>query len=208
MSSPMQIHKEKSENRVDETRGSPKRSRKGKKKERKAGRGVNEGKRHCLESPFLLLPCCSRLQPCDRGKLVPGVLAPCVLDHLIITHSHDLLHALRATRFHKTDKVGLIKKLIGDNIQPMIQDIPGMQAPEQITSLVSALQWWAAQPPGTVTTPPTQTVILIHLPSASTPTLLHIGSKQPTTAIYLQQFTQHHTASRQPPGCSPGLTWP
>ena len=62
-------------------------------------------------------------------QLVPGVLAPDVLDHLITTHSHDLLHALRATRFHNTDKVGLIKKLIGDNIQPMIQDIPGMQAP-------------------------------------------------------------------------------
>ena len=90
-------------------------------------------------------------------QLVPGVLAPCVLDHLIMTHSHDLLHALRATRFHNTDKVGLIKKLIGDNIQPMIQDIPGMQAPEQITSLVSALQWWAAQPPETVTTPPPAT---------------------------------------------------
>ena len=72
----------------------------------------------------------------------------------------------------------------------MIQDIPGVQAPEQITSLVSALQWWAAQPPETVTTPPTQTVILIHLPSASTPTLLHIGSKQPTSAIYVQQFTE------------------
>ena len=67
-------------------------------------------------------------------QLLPGVLAPCVLDHLIITHSHDLLHA--------------------------------------------------------VTTPPTQTVILIHLPSASTPTLLHIGSKQPTSAIYVQRFTE------------------
>ena len=29
-----------------------------------------------------------------------------------------------------------------------------------------------------------------HLPSASTPTLLHIGSKQPTSAIYVQQFTE------------------
>ena len=123
-------------------------------------------------------------------QLVPGVLAPNVLDHLITTHSHDLLHALRATRFQNTDKVGLIKQLIGDNIQPMIQDIPGMQAPEQITSLVSALQWWAAQPPDTVATLPTQTVILIHVPSASTPTLLHIGSKQPTSAIYVQQFTE------------------
>ena len=33
-------------------------------------------------------------------------------------------------------------------------------------------------------------MILIHLPSASTPTLLHIGSKQPTSAIYVQQFTE------------------
>ena len=33
-------------------------------------------------------------------------------------------------------------------------------------------------------------VILIHVPSASTPTLLHIGSKQPTSAIYVQQFAE------------------
>ena len=72
----------------------------------------------------------------------------------------------------------------------MIQDIPGMQAPEQITSLVSALQWWAVQPPDTMATSPAQTVILIHVPSASTPTLLHIGSKQPTSAIYVQQFAE------------------
>ena len=123
-------------------------------------------------------------------QLVPAVLSASVHDHLIATNSHDLLLALRATRYRTISKSNLLKQLIGSNIQPMIQDIPGMQAPEQLTSLVNALQWWAAQPPETTAVSPAQTVILVHIPAAAAPTLLHIGSKQPHSAYYVQQWAE------------------
>ena len=123
-------------------------------------------------------------------QLVPAVLSASVHDHLITTNSHDLLLALRATRYRTISKSNFLKQLIHSNLQPMIQDIPGMQAPEQLTSLVNALQWWAAQPPETMAVSPAQTVILVHIPAAAAPTLLHIGSKQPHSAYYVQQWAE------------------
>ena len=121
---------------------------------------------------------------------MPAILSPGVHDHLVTTNCYDLLIALRATRYQSISKTSLIKQLVGSDIQPVLEGIPGIQAADQPTSLVSALQWWAAQAHDAVAVSPACTVILVHLPTASMPTLLHIGSKQPRTAYYVQHLPE------------------
>ena len=133
---------------------------------------------------------CAAEEAHANHQLVPAILSPGVHDHLVTTNCYDLLIALRATRYQSVSKASLIKQLVGSDIQPVLEGIPGIQAADQPTSLVSALQWWAAQAHDAVAISPARTVILVHLPTASTPTLLHIGSKQPRTAYYVQHLPE------------------
>ena len=75
----------------------------------------------------------------------------------------------------------------------MIEELPGVHQQEHLTSLVSALQWWAAQPPHTVAASPAHTLVMVHVPTAEVPILLHIGTKQPRIAHYVQQYAEQHT---------------
>ena len=133
---------------------------------------------------------CAAEEAHANHQLVPAILSPGVHDRLVTTNCYDLLIALRATRYQSVSKASLIKQLVGSDIQPVLEGIPGIQAADQPTSLVSALQWWAAQAHDAVAVSPARTVILVHLPTASTPTLLHIGSKQPRTAYYVQHLPE------------------
>ena len=126
-------------------------------------------------------------------QLVPGLLAGAVHDHLLATESQDLLRALRATRYANYNKAEWIKELIGAPLQQMMEELPGVYQQEHLTSLVSALQWWAAQPPHTVAASPAHTVVMVHVPTAEAPTLLHIGTKQPRIAHYVQQYAGQPT---------------
>ena len=83
-------------------------------------------------------------------QLVPGIMAGAVHDHLVATGCQDILRALRATRYANYNKAEWIRELIGAPFQQMIQELPGVCHHEHLTSPVSALQWWAAQPPHTV----------------------------------------------------------
>ena len=76
---------------------------------------------------------------------------------------------------------------------PERQPAAGIQQQEQLTSLISALQWWAGQPAATVAISPSTTVILVHVPSAEAPILLHIGTKRPRVAHYVQQYAGKQT---------------
>ena len=75
----------------------------------------------------------------------------------------------------------------------MIQELPGVHQQDHLTSLVSALQWWAAQPPHTVAVSPAHTTVMVHVPSAEAPILLHIGTKQPRIAHYVQHYAEQQT---------------
>ena len=123
-------------------------------------------------------------------QLVPGLLAGAVHDHLVATGSEDLLRALRATRYEHYNRAEWIKELVGTSFPQMIEELPGVHQQHHLTSLVGALQWWAAQPPHTVAASPAHTVVLIHMPSAEAPILLHIGTKQPRIAHYVQQYAE------------------
>ena len=126
-------------------------------------------------------------------QLVPALLAGAVHDHLVATGSLDLLRALRATRYENYNKAEWIKALIGAPFQQMIEELPGVHQQEHLTSLVSALQWWAAQPPHTVAASPAHTVVMVYAPTAEAPILLHIGIKQPRIAHYVQQYAEQPT---------------
>ena len=126
-------------------------------------------------------------------QLVPGLLAGAVHDHLVATGSVDLLRALRATRYENYNKAEWIKELIGAPFPKMIEELPGVHQQDHLTSLVSALQWWAAQPPHTVTASPAHTTVMVHVPSAEAPILLHIGTKQPRIAHYVQHYAEQPT---------------
>ena len=126
-------------------------------------------------------------------QLVPGLLAGAVHDHLLATGSVDLLRALRSTRYESYSKVEWIKELIGASFPKMIEELPGVHQQDHLTSLVSALQWWAAQPPHTVTASPAHTTVMVHVPSAESPILLHIGTKQPCIAHYVQHYAEQPT---------------
>ena len=114
-------------------------------------------------------------------------------DHLLATGSVDLLRALRSTRYESYSKVEWIKELIGASFPKMIEELPGVHQQDHLTSLVSALQWWAAQPPHTVTASPAHTTVMVHVPSAESPILLHIGTKQPCIAHYVQHYAEQPT---------------
>ena len=126
-------------------------------------------------------------------QLVPGLCAGAVHDHLIATGSNDLLLALRATQYANVDRAPRIKHLVGDAFPRLLAELPGIQQQEQLTSLISALQWWAGQPAATVAISPSTTVILVHVPSAEAPILLHIGTKRPRVAHYVQQYAGKQT---------------
>ena len=55
------------------------------------------------------------------------------------------------------------------------------------------MQWWAAQPAATVPVSPTTTIVLAHVPTAEPPILLHIGTKRPQVAHYVQQYAGQQT---------------